>query len=79
MFSLLVGLLFWAEEASGEVLHEVFEDEKDNEAGGNDDAHDDEVLGSQEDKFEEVTDEGDAKGGSHDADDGEKEGGAESV
>lgn len=71
--------MFFAEEAGGEFLHEVFENEENHEAGGDDDGHDDEVLGGEEHEFKEVADEGDGESSSHDADDGEEEAGTERI
>ena len=59
-------------DTGGDFLHEVAHNTENTYAGGNDDKHDDEIICSEEDKFEEIANQRDGEGGCHDADNGNK-------
>lgn len=60
-------------------MHEVLHNPEYTEASGEDGERDDEAILIEEGKLKEVTDEGNAIDGSHDANDGKDEGSAEFV
>ena len=67
------------ENMDGDFLHQAAHEFENHQAGGNNNQHYDNVAGGKEDEFEEIADEGDGEGDSHDADDGDEEAGAEFV
>ena len=58
------------ENMDGDFLHQAAHEFENHQAGGDNNEHYDNIAGGKKDEFEEIADEGDGEGGSHDADDG---------
>ena len=67
------------ENMGGNFLHEAAHQLENYQAGGDNNQHYDNIAGGKEDKLKEVADERDGEGGSHNADNRDKESGAEFV
>ena len=67
------------ENMSGDFLHQATHELENYQAGGDNNEHYDDIARSKEDEFKEVTNEWNSEGGSHNADDGDEETGAELV
>lgn len=69
----------FVENVGGDFLHQAAHNFENDKAGGDDGGHHDEVGRGEENEFEEIADERDSEGGNHNANDRDKEAGAELI